>query len=458
MKFKSYLLAAALLLGGAGAAAVGTSVTLAADEPTKVEAADSIPQFNAEAGDQYKIVGMLANYPDNSNWSIPNGLPFTVTEDGNYTIEIHLAVNDEFKIVCDYKNLPVEQDTWKYGVAYGDNWHVVDGGNMVVTRSGTYTITIPSNFNEYNDVAYGFTATTVSYDDVATVSLIGPDGSTVKTEERPIGTPYNVAYVLVDGYLNQGWFLDEGLTQPYETANLTGDLTLYGKWVEAGADTVVYFEGSFTYAYYWDEHGNTDKPWPGIELSTSEQVTVSDRHYSTDSTVYKIVVPAEVQAKNIKFSYGSGPEESNNFALVDGSVYNDAGIHEDKTNAMIFLAAFDELRDDNGDICGILEDSAKYEEVKGLYNTIHDKTLVDSLEDRGATIKVDDEYQPVTVTIGDTMRYLLVTRGTDVGAGAGLIGSFQKNASDWIAIVSIAAVSAAAAGLFFFIRKKKSAK
>ena len=125
---------------------------------------------------------------------------------------------------------------------------------------------------------------------------------------------------------------------------------------------------------------------------------------------------------------------------------------------MIFLAAFDELRDDNGDICGILEDSAKYEEVKGLYNTIIDKTLVDSLEDKGATIKVDDEYQTVTVTISETMTYLLVTRGTDVGTGAGLIGSFQKNVSDWIAIISIAAVSIAAAGLFFFIRKRKSAK
>ncbi|HIU44808.1 MAG TPA: hypothetical protein IAC52_00710, partial [Candidatus Enteromonas pullicola] len=223
-----------------------------------------------------------------------------------------------------------------------------------------------------------------------------------------------------------------------------------------GADTVVYFEGSFTYAYYWDEHGNTDKPWPGIELSTAEQVTVSDRHYSTDSTVYKIVVPAEVQAKNIKFSKGT--VESENYALVEGAVYTDTGIDQDKTNAMTFLAAFDELRDENGDICGILEDSAKYEEVMSLYNAIQDQSLVDNLKDLGATIKEGDEYVSTDVTIGETMTYLLVTRGTDVGTGAGLIGSFQKNASDWIAIVSIAAVSVAAAGLFFFIRKKKSAK
>ena len=455
MKFKSYLLAAALLLGGAGAAAVGTSVTLAADEPAKVDA------YNE--GDVYELVGDLKGY-SNDSWTIGQGFDFTLTKeyDGKtyFYMEVYLLEDDQFKIV----NSSNASNPWDIKTADDSNARELisnngnSSGNFVVKKTGVYEIAIDKHLENDDNYLTGYKFTYLSEAQIFTVSLIGADGQVALEDEANNFATYSPSFLIQDGYVNEGWYLDASFEEPYTARVLDSSITLYGKWVEAGPDTVVYFEGTYTYAYYWNEYGNTDKTWPGIELANSEQATVSERHYVTDATVWKIIIPAEVQAVNIKFSYGEGKEESNNYVLVDGAVYTDVGIDEDKTNAMIFLAAFDELRDENGDICGILEDSAKYEEVKGLYNTIQDKTLVDSLEDLGATIKVDDEYQPVPVTIGDTMNYLLVTRGTDVGTGAGLIGSFQKNASDWIAIVSIAAVSVAAAGLFFFIRKKKSAK
>lgn len=456
MKFKSYLLAAALLLGGAGAAAVGTSVTLAADEPAKVEAADSVV---------YRIVGDLENYPA-ENWNGNGNLVLTLGEDGNYHITLNLAVNDAFKFQHDGNYYNETTNFYIDGIQY------ISGGyqnNYVVKVAGKYDISINAgitswenweqNKNEGADGSFYYSPFGFQYLGVSEkveVTFLDPDGKTVKTVSVPNDTVYTTTWFLVDGYTNVQWYTDEERTKLYVPQILTEDTTLYGKGDVAGPDSVVYFEGTYTHAYYWSEFGDTDKLWPGVELSNSEQVTELNRHYVTEGTVWKITIPGEVQAKNIKFSKGT--VESENYALVEGAVYTDAGIHEDKTNAMIFLAAFDELRDDNGDICGILEDSVKYDEVKSLYNTIQDKTLVDSLEDLGAAIKVGDEYEPTTVTIGDTMNYLLVTRGTDVGTGAGLIGSFQKNASDWIAIVSIAAVSVAAAGLFFFIRKRKSAK
>lgn len=452
MKFKSYLLAAALLLGGAGAAAVGTSVTLAADEPAKVEAADSVV---------YRVVGDLENYPA-ENWNGNGNLVLTLGDDGNYHITLNLAENDAFKFQHDGTYY---DDTTFFnidGVQYISGGHTSD---FVVKVAGKYDLSLNAGISTWDNWShngdgsliyspFGFEYLGVTEE--VDVTYLDPDGKTVKTVSVPNDSVYTTTWFLVDGYTNVQWYTDEERTQLYVPKILTEDTVLYGKGDVAGPDSVVYFEGTYTHAYYWSEHGDTDKPWPGVELSNSEQVTELDRHYVTEGTVWKITIPGEVQAKNIKFSKGT--VESENYALVEGAVYTDTGIDQDKTNAMTFLAAFDELRDESGDICGILEDSAKYDEVKSLYNTIIDKTLVDSLEDLGAAIKVDDEYEPTTVTIGETMNYLLVTRGTDVGTGAGLIGSFQKNASDWIAIVSIAAVSVAAAGLFFFIRKKKSAK
>lgn len=449
MKFKSYLLAAALLLGGAGAAAVGTSVTLAADEPTKVDAYTE--------GDVYKIQGKLANYPT-ENWNGAANLILdteTTIGDDNpqpaLSITLDLAVGDVFKVVNSTTG------TWCQTADLGVDFLTLtqdNDRNFQVVTGGTYTITINKYLDSFKDnVASAYFVTIVTAEEV-TVNLVGANGEVARVDETSNNVIYNPAFLFQDGFVNRGWFYDVDLTQPYEPVVLDSDeITLYGKWEDAGPDLKIYYEGSYTKAYVWNSNGGGDE-WPGQDMTKLERSWVSE------SDVYVFMVPAEYEADRIIFNGANGQTDD----LVLGpvtAVYGDEGVvvdSDDKLAAIDFITAFDELRDDNGDICGILEDSAKYEEVKGLYNTIQDKTLVDSLEDLGAAIKVDDEYELTTVTIGETMKYLLVTRGTDVGTGAGLIGSFQKNASDWIAIVSIAAVSVAAAGLFFFIRKKKSAK
>ena len=453
MKFKSYLLAAALVLGGAGAAAAGTSVTLAADEPTKVDAYTE--------GDVYKIQGKLANYPT-ENWNgAANLILDTETTIGDenpqpaLSITLDLAAGDVFKVVNSTTN------TWCQTVDLGQDFLTLtqdNDRNFQVVTGGTYTITINKHLDTFKDnIASGYYVTMVTAEAV-TVNLVGANGEVARVDETSNNVIYNPAFLFQDGFVNRGWFYDVGLTQPYEPVVLgSGEITLYGKWEDAGPDLKIYYEGSYTKAYVWNSNGGGDE-WPGQDMTKLERSWVSE------SDVYVFMVPAEYEADRIIFTNEIADDKNKTADLVLSSktaVYGNEGIvadSDDKLAAIDFITAFDELRDENGDICGILEDSAKYEEVKGLYNTIQDKTLVDSLEDLGATIKVDDEYEPTTVTIGETMHYLLVTRGTDVGTGAGLIGSFQKNASDWIAIVSIAAVSVAAAGLFFFIRKRKSVK
>lgn len=449
MKFKSYLLAAALLLGGAGAAAVGTSVTLAADEPTKVNAYTE--------GDVYKIQGKLANYPT-ENWNGAANLILdteTTIGDDNpqpaLSITLDLAVGDVFKVVNSTTG------TWCQTADLGVDFLTLtqdNDRNFQVVTGGTYTITINKYLDSFKDnVASAYFVTMVTAEEV-TVNLVGANGEVARVDETSNNVIYNPAFLFQDGFVNRGWFYDVDLTQPYEPVVLdSGEITLYGKWEDAGPDLKIYYEGSYTKAYVWNSNGGGDE-WPGQDMTKLERSWVSE------SDVYVFMVPAEYEADRIIFNGANGQTDD----LVLGpatAVYGNEGVvadSDDKLAAIDFITAFDELRDDNGDICGILEDSAKYEEVKGLYNTIQDKTLVDSLEDLGAAIKGDDGYELAPVTIGETMNYLLVTRGTDVGTGAGLIGSFQKNASDWIAIISIAAVSVIAAGLFFFIRKKKSAK
>lgn len=447
MKFKSYLLAAALLLGGAGAAAVGTSVTLAADEPAKVDAYTE--------GDVYKVVGKLANYPT-ENWDgAANLILDTETTIGDenpqpaLSITLDLAAGDAFKV----RN--ITSGAWCATADLGVDFLTLDtDGNFSVLTGGTYTITINKHLDTFGgNISSGYYVTMKVAEDV-TVNLVGANGEVARVDETSNNVIYNPAFLFQDGFVNRGWFYDAELTDPYDPTVLdAGEITLYGKWKAAGPDLMIYYEGNFTKAYVWNSNGGSDE-WPGQDMTKLERSWVSE------SDVYVFMVPAEYEADSIIFNDGS--KQTGNLVLGSTTaVYGNEGIvadSDDKLAAIDFITAFDELRDDNGDICGILDDSAKYEEVMDLYNAIQDHSLVDGLKDLDAVRKEGDEYVPVDVTVGQTMNYLLVTRGTDVGTGAGLIGSFQKNASDWIAIVSIAAVSVAAAGMFFFIRKRKSAK
>lgn len=198
----------------------------------------------------------------------------------------------------------------------------------------------------------------------------------------------------------------------------------------------------------------------------SEIVT---RKWDTEATVYKITIPGEYLADKIIFNnpdIGDTGVQTENLDIVDVeglAVYDDNGYNNVKSAALEFITMFDTLRQ-NGNICYLLseENKADLETIVEGYNSLPEGThaLVDGVEDLGAARDDDKDgvLTPEYCTIGETMNYLLINSGVDVTTPAGFVESFQKNASDWIAIVSIAAVSVAAAGLFFFIRKRKSAK
>lgn len=459
MKFKSYLLAAALLLGGAGAAAVGISVTLAADEPLDV---------NAEfvEGARFAILGSLQNY--SISWAEDNGMLVEDTEirDGVtwYYIDLSLKANDQFKLVYQYPGADGKYVTkWlsSSGISFDPIYGWDSDGNFHVNSD----VDVRFSFSqEICDGVAGQGAGNAQYcsfeklDSVTyyDVTVYGPGNEVaIATDKASSIAQFKPLFHYVEDWACHGWYTDPELTEPFAESTLTAPISLYGDWQPA-VDQTIYYEGDYNYVYYWSSVSGGNSGWDATIM------TELTRHYETSSKVWSATIKGEYLADMVIFHSDVDQDQTSDLQMRTlPGVYGDEGIlsdSSDKLAALAFLDAFDKLRDDNGDICGILEDSAKYEEVMDLYNAIQDHSLVDNLKDLGAAIKEGDEYVPTDVTIGETMNYLLVTRGTDVGTGAGLIGSFQKNASDWIAIVSIAAVSVAAAGLFFFIRKKKSAK
>lgn len=480
MKFKSYLLAAALLLGGAGAAAVGTSVTLAADEPAKVDA--------LAEGQVFKITGTLKNYPD-VRWGGPG-----VTDVGNlvldqtyiettdngeqfkiYYADVVLAVGDEFKIVVETtgadgaKSIEWVSSTCSLlpGLTGGDN------ANFVVQEAGSYRIGIHESagpnwgYGNWNNGVPQYNPYRLEkLPDVSefTVTFIGPDGTEVHTDTAHEGVEYATKWFLVDGYINVQWYIDEDRTEPYVSQILTEDTTLYGKGDVAPEDRVIYYEGDKTYFHAWHDSFSEGTAWPGLPIAENSEIVT--RKWDTEATVYKITIPGEYLADKIIFNDPDTELQTENLDIVDvegPAVYDDNGYNNVKSAALEFITVFDTIRKD-GDICYLLNDENKadLEALVEGYNSLPEGThaLIDGVEDLGAARDDDKDgvLTPAYCTIGETMNYLLINSGVDVTTPAGFIESFQKNASDWIAIVSIAAVSVAAAGLFFFIRKKKSAK
>lgn len=480
MKFKSYLLAAALLLGGAGAAAVGTSVTLAADEPAKVDA--------LAEGQVFKITGTLKNYPDVrwgsdtvtdvGNLALDQTYVETTDNDQEFTIyyaDVVLAVGDQFKIVVETTNADgAKSIDWVSstcsvlpGITGGENL------NFVVQEAGRYRIGIHESAN--SSWGYGsFTDGVPQYNPYRieklpdaskfTVTYIGPDGNEVLTDVAHEGVEYATTWFLIDGYVNVQWYVDEDRTEPYAAQILTEDTILYGKGDVAPEDRVIYYEGDKTYFHAWHDQFSEGTAWPGLPIAENSEIVT--RKWDTEATVYKITIPGEYLADKIIFNNPDTGFQTGNLDIVDVeglAVYDDNGYNNVKSAALEFITMFDTLRQD-GNICYLLseENKADLETIVEGYNSLPEgaHALIDGVEDIGAARDDDKDgvMTPAYCTIGETMNYLLINSGVDVTTTAGFIESFEKNASDWIAIVSIAAVSVAAAGLFFFIRKKKSAK
>ena len=100
-------------------------------------------------------------------------------------------------------------------------------------------------YTEFNAVVTGYKAVELEENVwqvvpvTCTVTFESNGGSSVASATVDGGS--NVAEPAAptrDGYTFAGWYLDEGLTQAYDfSAPVTGDITLYAKWVEEGSGT-----------------------------------------------------------------------------------------------------------------------------------------------------------------------------------------------------------------------------
>lgn len=175
--------------------------------------------------------------------------------------------------------------------------------------------------------------------------------------------------------------------------------------------------------------------------------------------VYSANIPTT--ATTVTFCNEDGTDKTSAITLdATKDVYTNEGVAtlaEEKGKAMAFLAYFDELRDDKGDICGIFEDE-RINEVVAYYNDLGEYAyLVDELKDINAKDKftTEGEYVDIDITVGETMEYLIANMPTTVN-GANLIGA-EENAPMYIALFSLLGVGIAGGALLFF-RKKKTQK
>lgn len=442
-------LAASLLAG-----AIGVGVSMAdSSEPLEVAAYTE--------GDSYEVLGTLKNYPSVS-WTPGTGIPVedeaTIGDEANpqpaFSIELALVEGDTFK----FKIANSAQNTgWGKTASYED--YITGGGdsNFVVQVTGNYRII----FNKYIDTWGGDASSAYNFEklpdsETVTVSYIGPNGEVIETDERTVGFEYDTHFIFAEGYVNRGWYTDKDLTIPYTPHTLVTDTTLYGKWEEAGEDTVIYFEGTYSYVYYWNDVHGGGNTWPGAQM---EEVT---RHWVSETPVYKAVIPAEYEATMVIFNDGAG-KQTDDLTLTANSVYNvnvsDIDpLSDQKIASLGFLAYFDELRDEKGDICALRDDKEKLETLFGLYEALGENTaLVDGLEDLGAYIYGEDgSLVPTEVTVGETMNYLALYL-TPAVAESARVGS-GNDGTAWIAIsILVGAAAAMGAGLYL-AKKRKPAK
>ena len=439
----SYL-AASLLAG-----AIGVGVSMAdSSEPLEVAAYTE--------GDSYEVLGTLKNYPSVS-WTSGTGIPVedeaTIGDEANpqpaFSIELALVQGDEFK----FHN--VTADTWGNTASFEEYISGGGSGNFAVQVTGNYRIT----FNKHVDTWGGDASSAYNFEklpdsETVTVSYIGPNGEVIETDEATVGFEHNTHFIFAEGYVNRGWYTDEYLTTPYTPHTLVTDITLYGKWEEAGEDTVIYFEGTYSHVYYWNDVHGGGNTWPGAQM---EEVT---RHWVSDTTVYKAVIPAEYEATMVIFNNNDGGQTID-LTLTPDSVYRNDGVDplsDQKIASLDFLAYFDELRDEHGDICALRNDKEKLETLFGLYDALGENTaLVDGLEDLGAHIYGEDgSLVPTEVTVGETMNYLALYL-TPTVAEAAKVGS-GNDGTAWIAVsILVGAAAAMGAGLYL-AKKRKAAK
>ena len=231
----------------------------------KVEAATD------DSKEKWSAIGTISG----SSWNKDFPLSYDSTDD-RYELEIALSSGNEFKIRLN--------NDWGTSIGYGGHtgagistYLSNNDGNFKVKTTGNYILWVKDdNVRNYGDKSYGFGIDKAADVVYHTVTHYSQDGTVLKTDDKVIeNSAYEPAFAEVEGYALEGWYKDQALTQKMEKgAKVTGDLTLYPKYVEA-EDYVVYFTdssaalGSTVYAYMYSDHtdGHYNVDWPGLALT-----------------------------------------------------------------------------------------------------------------------------------------------------------------------------------------------
>lgn len=441
MKLRNAILSLALGLGTLGGAIIGTTAaTGLVAEPVEVGAYTD--------GDTYELVGSLQNYASVS-WTPGEGLPITteatIGDASNpqpaFSVEVNLVEGDQFKVV----NATVTPPKWiDQTVAFED--YINGGGtsNFTVVVTGTYRITINKYIDSWGgDISSAYFFEKIEDTPSIEVSLVGADGEVARVDTTPVNVEYNPAFLFQEGYTLDGWFYDQDFLEPYTATTLTEATTLYGKWSVAPEDYLIYYEGNYTNAYYWSSAtGAQPVAWPGGEME------VVERAYNSETTVKSILIQTEYQADMIIFNNGASAGQTDDLVLGSTTgVYGNTGLLEDsdvKLAALAFIDYFDGLRRD-GDICYVLDDVDTFNTLKGLYEAVTDKTLVDGVTDLNGG---------EGVTIGQTMSMLLAREASENGNALGIVNDNNGDQTMWIVVGTIL-FATLVAGVALYVSKRR---
>ena len=462
MRIKNLVLSLAL---GLTVAAVGAGTVIAHvnEEPLTV-AAEPAPE-----GWIYDLAGTITDW---------QRVPFKYVEGGEPAHEGEGApvdywetsfaadVNDEFKIVT--KGPSYASDWWMtyqdMGLGgYTDYFDLAPkDGNARVLQAGNYRIRIARDFAN-SDKASGIWVTKT---DVSKVEVVYHIGTETLTEEVFAGEAFHPSWKFVDGYYIEGFYTDAAYEHAWpiegvvatagETLNVYAKTTIcapeddYYAYVEAWADN------PFEYAHIYSTTTGAATVWPGIkgEIARISYVT------GEGIALFRVLVPAEYEADMIIFNNNKG-EQTGDMPLNGPAVYPSGNKETatgpmedsaDKIAALAFLTHYDTLRTSHpwGDgtkedsICWLIDDNAAWTELKGLYEAIYDRTLVDGVADLDGTI-------------GETMAYLY---SRIEGTPEGNLPIVFNNDDDTAMIVSLSIVGGlfviVALGAVLFAKRKRA--
>lgn len=382
-----------------------------------------------------------------------------------WEVTFFAPANAMFKIVANGPNYTNGKWEMKYdecGIDGKSEYFTSEsGGAVVVTASGNYTIRLAPNFAESNDKSNGIWVTS----DVELVDVIYhyDEGVTVN-DKATVGVSYIPSFKFVDGYYVRDFYTDEALETAWPeegvvpTAGETLNVYVKTELCPADADYYIYIEAwtdnPYKYVYLWNE-SNVNNVWPGAEAEVAPISYVTGEWV----TLYRYLVPAEYEASSLILHNGGG-EQTQNITLSGSNVYEsgteiDGPVTDsaDKLAALAFLEHYKTLRKTHAwegepledSICWIIDDAEEWATLKGLYEAISNKELVDTIED-------GEKY-----TIKDTMDYLYSRME---GTPEGNLPIVFNNDDDTAMIVSLSIVGGlfviVALGAVLFAKRKRA--